>query len=551
MLSALNQPINAARLAPPLDHCRFVIGTDDSARLRFPRVESHAVHGAGPADGFRLTVALPLSFRERGLRRYPLLLLADGTRMLGASIEMARVLVATKEAGECIVVSHDDPWLARADAAVQAERIGRILQWCQLHYRVKPGEVALFAAGRSLACTRELLRQPDTAIDRWIVAGAEAASLPWPAGLHRGRPRVAWATNDTPACDAPASVAVKRLPESTGEGLAVPALCHGIRSFWGSGRAYGDDVMPLSRPLVERLLRTASPLIRRLRREPAVPVGGASRHVLRSQIMDRDFEIFVGLPRGRPSAGGRYPAVLALDANSTWSCISEIAARMIDAGEIEDLITVGIGVPRAEGEVAFGLRRFEEFSPPAEGAFEGALGRFFLSIFSLFGRDARQHFGGAPLFHRFLSEELLPQLMRSLPIDPERLSLVGHSAGGTYAAYERAQADTPFAGIGSLSPGVAISRDWMLAPEDGLAVMPRAGKLLVTMGGEEQDNAFNRLAGIPQAEHYAEALRQRGQAGSIDYACLDGETHTTVLARAYALLLTRFHPKKARDVPHV
>lgn len=551
MLSALNQPIDAARLAAPLDHCRFVIGTDDSARLRFPMVESHAVHGAGPADGFRLTVALPLSYRRHGRRRYPLLLLADGARMLGASIEMARVLVATKEAGECIVISHDDPWLARADAAVQAERIERILEWCRQRYRLQPGEVALFAAGRSLAAARELLRQRTAAVDRWILAGADAAGLPWPSGLHRGRPRVAWSTNTEPAEAAPAGAAIKRLPEATSEGLAVPALCHGIRSFWGSGRAYGDDVMPLSRPLVERLLRTASPLIRRLRREPLAAAGSQNRHVLRSQIMDRDFEIFVSLPRGRPRVGGRYPAVLALDANSTWSCISEIAARMIDADEIEDLITVGIGVPRAEGEVAFGLRRFEEFSPPAEGAFDGALGRFFLSIFSMFGRDARQHFGGAPLFHRFLCEELLPELLRSLPIDPDRLCLVGHSAGGTYAAYERAQPGTPFGAIGVLSPGVAISRDWMLRDDGGLALVPRSGELLVTMGGEERDNAFNRLAGIPQAQDYAEALRRRGQAGCIDYACLEGETHTTVLARAYALLLARFHPRRTGNDPHL
>ncbi len=521
-------------------HCPYVISTGDSARLRFPLVESHAVHGSDPAGSFSLTVALPLSYPRRRRRSYPLLLLADGTRLLGSAIEMARVLAASGEAGECIVVSHDDPWLATADAAIQATRLEQILQWCRERYRLRDGEVALFAQGRVLACARELLARRSRAVDRWIVAGDQA--LAWPA-VGRGRPRAAWTLGAMPAA-APAGVAVKLLPESTTEGLAVPALSHGIRSFWGSRRAYGDDAMTLSQPPVAWLLRKAAPLIRRLRREPIAGEGAKNRHLLHSRIMQRDFEIFVGLPRGRPPAGGLYPAVFALDANATWSCTSEIAERMAQAGEIEDVITVGVGVPRAEGEVAFGLRRFEEFSPPAEDAFEGPLGRFFLSVFAMFGRDARRHFGGAPLFHRFLSEELLPELLRSLPIDPERLCLVGHSAGGTYVAYERAQPGSPFADIGSLSPGVAISSHWMLEPQGGLALVPRAVRLLVTIGGEERDNAFNRLAGIPQAQDYAEALRLRGQAGRIDYACLEGESHTTVLARAYALLLARFHPRR-------
>ncbi|HSW14277.1 MAG TPA: alpha/beta hydrolase-fold protein, partial [Solimonas sp.] len=253
----------------------------------------------------------------------------------------------------------------------------------------------------------------------------------------------------------------------------------------------------------------------------------------------RDFEIFVSLPRQlRP--GSNCAAVIALDANSTWSCVSEIATRMARAGEIDDVITVGIGTPRTEGDVAFGLRRFEELSPPAgEVAFQGDLGRFFLSIFATFGLDARKHFGLAPLFHRFLSEELLPMLLRTLPIDPARLCLVGHSAAGTYAAYEIAQPDSLFAGVAVLSPGVRISDDWMLKADGGLGGIAHRKQVFVAIGGAERDNAFNKLAGIPLSERYADALRQQGAGDNIDYACLDGETHTTAFARAYALFLAR------------
>lgn len=513
MLSSLLRPVTSAS-ALPAETCRFVIGAGEAARQRFAPVDSHVIRGAQAGESFSLTVVLPLSYAARRRCRYPLLLLADGENLLGSAIEMQRVLAATGEAREGILVCHDDPWLTSADAAAQAARLAQIVEWCRERYRVQGGEIAFFAQGRAMASAMELRTRKPAVVDRWIVADHHA---------H-------WASQR-------GAVSVRPPPESTAQGAIVPALNHGILQIWGTGRAYGKDTAPLGRPLVSAALQKLRPLIRRLRRGTAPAGFGEGRNVLYSAVMDRDFEIFVSLPR-RPRPGGRYPAVLALDANTTWSCVSEIAARMAQAGEIEDLITIGIGTPVAEGDIAFGLRRFEELSPPAgDEAFQGELGRFFLSIFALFGRDARQHFGRAPQFHRFLRDELLPELLRSLPIDPARMTLVGHSAAGTYAAYELAQPDTPFAGVAALSPGVCISDSWMLKADGGLAAQRR--QAFVAIGGAERDNAFNQLAGIPLAERYAESLARTLPNGWVDYHCLEGETHTTVFARAYALLLAR------------
>ena len=524
--------------------CPYIIDTAEAARVRFPYVECHVVRGAQPSDSISVTIALPLSYHRNKHRRYPMLLLSDGSDLLGSAIEMARVLAATREARECIVVSHDDAWLAPADADAQAARLMRVVEWCAERYRIARGEVAVFASGRGMASARRLLARQPREIDRWIVADDGSGTGEWlvlSEQTFKGRTRIAWTGAQLPDDRALVSTAFKRMPEAMREELCVPALTHGIRTLWGGSHAYGDNVMPLSKPWVARALMLAKPLIRRLRALPEpTPAGVRNRHVLRSDILDRDFEIFVSLPHRVPNDSTTLPMVIALDANTTWSCVAETASRMGRAGEIEDVIVVGIGVPRAEGDIAFGLRRFEELSPPSgPDAFEGALGRFFLSIFALFGRDARAHFGLAPQFHRFLVGELLPSLLKSLPADPSRLSLVGHSAAGTYAAFELAQIDTPFKHFAILSPGVSISDHWMLKLEGGLNTKAPGRQVLVTIGAEEQHNAFNILAGIPQSSRYAQALKTRAPTARIDYAVLDRETHTTVFPRALAMVLAQ------------
>lgn len=525
----------------------YVLDTRTSARTRHPFVTEHAVPGDSGATGFRVTVALPSSYERAKRRRYPLVLLPVADDLFGSAVEMARTLGASKEARECIVVAHDDPSLAPGDVERQARRLEQIATWCREHFRVQASEVALFGSGRALACVEYLFRTGSEEFDRWIAAlpaGADPArwSAPKPVVGHHAAPRVACAIPTLPATTWPAGVAGQVLGEATTEGVAIPAFVHGLRTFWSTGRPYGGDVMPLSKPLVAKVLAKARPLIRRLRGGSPLqrPAGGgvSNRHILRSRILARDFEIFVTLPDAgaRP---GPYPAVMALDANTTCSVVSETALRMARTGEIEDVITIAVGVPRSEGEIGFGLRRFEEMSPPGDATvFDDALGRFFVGIFALFGADVRDHFGLAPLFHRFLCEELLRPLLATLPIDPARVSLLGHSAAGTFVGYAMAQPDSPFSNFAALSPGVAIGKNWMLKPDGGLRARPGSRSVFVSLGGEERANPFNGLAGIPLADRYAQALRAASGA-PVEFHELAGESHTSVFPRAVPLVLSR------------
>lgn len=530
------------------------ISLRQAATTRLAFVSTHDVQMPDGSPAGQVIVALPVSYGKTKRRRYPLVLMPEGEALIGSAIEMSRGLAATREVRECIVVAMAAEAL---DATMLATRIEHIAHWCLAHYRVERGQLALFVTDRSLPAAQKLVSDK-TAVDRRIVVQGEprdSLSLP-PQGGRRSPTSAAAVTTAIQPTAAVieahqrAGASLKLIPEATPEGILIPALIHGLRSFWGTGHAYGSELMPLSKPFVSRAMCMARPLIRGLRAlsPKTAAVAEPDRYVLRSQVMDRDFEIFVSLPRDCEPDRARYPALLALDANSTFSTVAETARRMADAQEIEDLIVIGVGTPRREGDLAFGLRRFEELSPPCDTVgFENPLGRFFEAVFSMFGRDVHEGFGGAPGLHRFLSTELLPRLRQSLALDPARLCLLGHSAAGTYAGFSLAQADTPFSQHVVLSPGVAISDTWMLAPQGGLSRHLAGAPAFVAIGGEERENRFNQLAGIPLAADYAQRLADSCDA-NVEYRCLEGETHTTVFPRAVAQALRSLFGQRAEKI---
>ncbi|MDP9141221.1 MAG: alpha/beta hydrolase-fold protein, partial [Pseudomonadota bacterium] len=344
-----------------------------------------------------------------------------------------------------------------------------------------------------------------------------------------------------------AGIRWKVLPELSATALAVPALLHGLRSFWSRDHRYGDDVLPLCKPWMANLLVLLGPLLRPFTRRRDFPAQLRNPQVMRSKVMRRDFEIFVRMPddvvEGSPR---RYPMLVAMDANGGFATTAETVDRLARAGEIDEMIVVGIGTPRAQGELEFGFRRFEELSPPVPAGhrYDDALGSFFRSVFALRGQEAQAQLGQAPGFHAFITGELLPRLLARLPVDAQDISLLGHSAAGTFVGYALAQTQSPFSGYVCLSPGVGIGNDWMLreAPAS-LAQHGKLPRIFVAIGAEEQHNPFNLIAGIPRASEYVALLREHG-APATDFHVLDGETHTTIYPRALAQSLLALHPAR-------
>ena len=420
-----------------------------------------------------VVVALPVNHAKAKRRRYPLLIVGEAEGRIGSVIEMSRLMAETREVHECIVV-------IVPGQPSRAEIEQTLLPWCRAQLRIDADRVLLF--------------------------GVDAEGL--------------------------TSLAVPMEAEAQ-----LTALLRGLRLHWGTGRVYGSNVTSLRHPLVQGLMVSLTPLFKRLRKVP--PPDTANRFRVHCEAMARDFEVFVTLPkRFDASSTRRYPALVVMDANIEFSTAAETAARLAAAGEIQELIVIGVGVPRSEGHMEFGFRRFEEFSPPTAGYdWNDDLGRIFRALFAVRGQDARQRLGMAPALLHFLSEQLLPLLAQRLQLDLSQLGLLGHSAGGTFVSYALHQPNSPFAHYLAVSPGIGISDSWLLRQPAAAPLAATAKTLVLSLGGEEKTNHFNRIAGIHETETFAQRLRAQAAPIAVQFECFAGETHSSIYPGAVAQAL--------------
>ena len=243
-------------------------------------------------------------------------------------------------------------------------------------------------------------------------------------------------------------------------------------------------------------------------------------------------ELFVGMPEGRPPAGG-WPVLYLLDGNATFPTALLLVRNLALRAGFEPAVVVGIGYPagRAFDEGA----RARDYTPPAPGL----------------PADGRH--GGAEQFLDFIAQDLQPMIAAECAGDPQRQFLFGHSLGGLLVLHALFTRPGLFAAHLAASPSIWWHDRQILSRLPAFiagrsAVRPAVGptepiavRLLLTVGELEQ---------TPPPEMPAERaalLRQRRQvdsarelaarlAGLPGVVCelreLPGESHGTAMLTA-------------------
>lgn len=81
-------------------------------------------------------------------------------------------------------------------------------------------------------------------------------------------------------------------------------------------------------------------------REAGVPIPGATYDV-RTAASGRRFSVFVHRPTQAPPQAG-YPVAYFLDAEASLGMTIDSARLLVEAGRMDPVVLVGIGVPREE-----------------------------------------------------------------------------------------------------------------------------------------------------------------------------------------------------------
>ena len=134
----------------------------------------------------------------------------------------------------------------------------------------------------------------------------------------------------------------------------------------------------------------------------------------------RRYRVQMAIPSTPPPAAG-YPLLVLLDGNAAFELLTDdVLAQVTASGRPLAIAALGYDADR-QGETT--ARAFD-YTPPVPGEKP------------TWDDAARQRLGGgADTFLDLLEQQVLPEIARRVPYDPDRSTLWGHSYGGLLALY--------------------------------------------------------------------------------------------------------------------
>ncbi len=234
--------------------------------------------------------------------------------------------------------------------------------------------------------------------------------------------------------------------------------------------------------------------------------------VISSKITGQDYEVRIYLPHSYPYLPGQnYPVLYVMDGNLFGELVSGIARLMAFSSKVPEVIVVSVGYPlilHGEGFKKFISLRGLEFTPGPDPKFEEEHQKW-LGV-----GDFRT--GNAPLFYRFLLDELVPVIETEYRARPGDRTLLGHSASGLFTLYAMFRQPEAFQRYVAGSPPLRYASGLMFRIEEDYAAEHTAlpARLFFGIGSEEEllqpeldamvsVSAFYRFSALLSSRNYA------------------------------------------------
>ena len=232
-------------------------------------------------------------------------------------------------------------------------------------------------------------------------------------------------------------------------------------------------------------------------------MGQPDTFTLASERLDRDFHVYVRLPRGYEDSDESWPVIYLLDGGILFPMLAPYHFMLTLDGIAPEAIIVGIsygGLGFANGN----MRSTDYTAASAEV----------------------DHYGGAPVFQSFLQDQLLPSIDERYRTDPQRRVIVGQSLGGQFVLYTALTRPGLFWGHIAINPALhrnlAFFRDYPAKPEGEHArVFVGAGTLDAPRFRE------------PAREWIDAWINREGSHLDLEVAWLAGEHHASAAPEAY------------------
>jgi predicted alpha/beta superfamily hydrolase len=195
--------------------------------------------------------------------------------------------------------------------------------------------------------------------------------------------------------------------------------------------------------------------------------GKKTKETIHSSIINEDFTIYLYLPGGYPENGKKYSVLYLTDGDSQFDDSVEIAAKKMDAGEIQKFIIASIGYGPGINQ------RTRDYTPTQTEDEPGS--------------------GGSSKFFDFINSELVPYIDSHYQTDPNRSGrgFGGHSFGGLAVLTSLFLRSDIFSVYLSLSPSLWWDKEILFKYQSDFALVSSntniSALVFLSVGSQEVD----------------------------------------------------------------
>jgi predicted alpha/beta superfamily hydrolase len=252
---------------------------------------------------------------------------------------------------------------------------------------------------------------------------------------------------------------------------------------------------------------------------------GTQVQSIRSEMLSRDYELYVDLPASYGQSHKSYPVVFITDAPYAFPLVRSISRRVSDHGKaLEEFILVGLSYANGDSPAQ---SRNRDYTPTDVNAKKT--------------REVDQGagpYGGAESYRRFVANEVLPFVARRYRADMNRKIYIGHSYGALFGIHALLTEPTMFNAYVLGSPSLWYDKRTMFDAERAYAATNKdlPAQVLLMVGSFESiprkssNPRFNkRIDMVKDAHAFEKQLKSRNYRGlSIRSEVIDDEDHLTV-----------------------
>jgi predicted alpha/beta superfamily hydrolase len=247
---------------------------------------------------------------------------------------------------------------------------------------------------------------------------------------------------------------------------------------------------------------------------PQVEIAGTQLLHLPSAITNKDYDLYISLPRGYSDTAKTFPVLFLTDAQWDFPLVQAIYGQQYYDGFIPEMVIVGITWGGKNPD--YDRLRAQDLTPTDV--------------------SKKGMYGNAPKFLSFIKNELIPYVEKEFRVKRNDRTLVGSSYGGLFTLYAMFQEPGVFNRYVLTSPAIQWDNKMMYSLNKSFAEQHKdlAAKVFIGIGEYENVTEFQNFVDEVKAMNYKNFELQTKVIAGMGHSGAKAEGYTRGLLAVFA-----------------